>query len=118
MVIGRPCIKLHQDLLETYRNDFHKYGGKIDAALLAKIMLSISKQLGNKFIYSRVEPSVNMIEIKKALTMLSQAKVCTKILHTSGNGLPLGAESKGNPVPVIRSATVLLAKNRRKTGRD
>ena len=89
----KSCIKLHQDLLETYRNDFHKYGGKIDAALLAKIMLSISRQLGNKFIYSRVEPSVNMIQIKKALTMLSQAKVCTKILHTSGSGLPLGAES-------------------------
>jgi len=89
----KSCIKLHQDLLETYRNDFHKYGGKIDAALLAKIMLSISRQIGNKFIYTRVEPSVNMIRIKKALTMLSQAKVCTKILHTSGNGLPLGAES-------------------------
>lgn len=89
----KSCIKLHQDLLETYRNDFHKYGGKIDAVLLAKIMLFISKQLGNKLIYSRVEPSVNMIRIKKALTMLSQAKVCTKILHTSGNGLPLGAES-------------------------
>ena len=89
----KSCIKLHQDLLETYRNDFHKYAGKIDAALLAKIMLSISKQLGNKFIYSRVEPSINMIRIKKALTMLSKAKVCTKVLHTSGNGLPLGAES-------------------------
>ena len=25
--------------------------------------------------------------------MLSQAKVCTKVLHTSGNGLPLSAES-------------------------
>ena len=89
----KACIKLQQDILETYRNDFHKYGGKIDAALLAKIMLSISRQLGNKFIYSRVDPSVNMIQIKKALTLLSQAKVCTKILHTSGNGLPLGAES-------------------------
>ena len=36
----------------------------------------------------------------------------------SGNGLPLGAESKGNPVPVIRSAALLLAKDREKTGRD
>ncbi|RLC15789.1 MAG: hypothetical protein DRI57_12315 [Deltaproteobacteria bacterium] len=25
--------------------------------------------------------------------MLSQARVCSKVLHTSGNGLPLGAES-------------------------
>lgn len=89
----KSCIKLQNDLLETYRDDFHKYGGEIDAVLLAKIMLSISEQLGNKFIYSRVDPSRKMPLIKKALTLLSRAKVCTKVVHTSGNGIPLGAES-------------------------
>jgi len=89
----KSCIKLQHDLLETYRDDFHKYGGEMDAILLAKIMLSISEQLGNKFIYSRVDPSRNMAQIKKALTLLSQAKVCTKVVHTSGNGIPLGGES-------------------------
>ena len=34
-----------------------------------------------------------LVQIKKALSLLSQAKVCTKVLHTTGNGLPLGAES-------------------------
>jgi len=49
--------------------------------------------LGNKFIYSRVDPAKKNVQIKNALTRLSQAKVCTKVLHTAGNGLPLGAES-------------------------
>ena len=89
----KSCIKLQQDLLATYRDDFHKYGGDIDAILLARIMLSVSEQLGNKFVYSRVDPSRNMGQIKKSLTMLSLAKVCTKVLHTSGNALPLGGES-------------------------
>jgi predicted AAA+ superfamily ATPase len=89
----KSCIKLQHDLLATYRDDFHKYGGEIEAVLLARIMLSVSEQLGNKFIYSRVDPSRNMVLIKKALAMLSQAKVCTKVLHTSGNGIPLGGES-------------------------
>ena len=31
--------------------------------------------------------------IKKALLLMSQAKLCSKAAHTSGNGLPLGAES-------------------------
>ena len=87
------CNKLQQDLLETYRDDFHKYGGEFDALLLARIMLSISEQLGNKFVYSRVDSSGNMARIKKALALLTQAKVCTRVVHTSGNAIPLGAES-------------------------
>jgi len=70
-----------------------KYGGEIDAGLLNKIMLSVAEQLGNKFVYSRIIPAGKMSPVKKAFTKLSQAKVCTKILHTAGNGLPLGAES-------------------------
>ncbi len=89
----RSCIKIQQDLLATYRDDFHKYGGEINAGLLNRIMLSVAEQLGNKFVYSRVGPAKKIVRIKKALTRLSQAKVCTKVLHTAGNGLPLGAES-------------------------
>jgi len=46
----KSCMKLQHDLLATYRDDFHKYGGKTDARLLARIFLSVSKQLGNKFV--------------------------------------------------------------------
>ena len=89
----KSCMKIQHDLLATYRDDFHKYGGEIDAGTLSKIMLSVAEQLGNKFIYSRVDPTSKMTRIKKAFTLLSQAKVCTKVVHTTGNGLPLGAES-------------------------
>jgi hypothetical protein len=89
----KSCIKIQQDLLATYRDDFHKYGGETDAGMLNKILLSVAKQLGNKFMYSRVNPAKKQVGIKKALSMLCQAKVCTKVLHTTGNGLPLGAES-------------------------
>jgi len=89
----KSCIKIQQDLLATYRDDFHKYGGEINAGLLNRIMLSVAEQLGNKFVYSRVDPAKKIVRIKKALTRLSQAKVCTKVLPTAGNGLSLGAES-------------------------
>jgi len=86
-------LKLQQDLLATYRDDFHKYGGEADGRLLADIMLSVSRQLGNKFVYSRVDPSLKIPPVKRAFSLLCKAKVCSKVLHTSGNGLPLGAES-------------------------
>lgn len=87
------CLKLQQDLLATYRDDFHKYGGEADPRLLADILLSVSRQIGSKFVYSRVDPSLKIPPVKRAFALLSQAKVCTRVLHTTGNGLPLGAES-------------------------
>jgi predicted AAA+ superfamily ATPase len=87
------CIKLQQDLLATYRDDFHKYGGEMEARLLARIMVSIAQQIGNKFVFSRVDPALKIQSVKKALTHLTRARVCSAVLHTSGNGVPLGAES-------------------------
>ncbi len=89
----QECIKVQHDLLSTYRDDFFKYGGEIDARLLHRILLSVAEQLGNKFVYSRVDPGIQTRVIKKALMMLFQAKVCSMVAHTSGNGLPLGAQS-------------------------
>jgi len=89
----KSCLKIQQDLLATYRDDFHKYGGKIEAGLLHRLLLSTAEQLGNKFVYSRVDSAKKLVQIRDALTRLDQAKVCTKILHTAGNGLPLGSES-------------------------
>ena len=87
------CIKIQHDLLTTFRDDFHKYGDGMEAAALDKIMLSVARQLGNKFVYSRVDPSSKAGPIKKAFHLLCRAKVCSKVAHSTGNGLPLGAES-------------------------
>ncbi len=87
------CIKLQEDLLATFRDDFHKYGGEMEASFLARIMLSVAQQLGNKFVYRQVDPAGNLTRIKNAVNLLSQAKVCTKVIHTAGNGIPLGAQS-------------------------
>jgi len=87
------CIKIQYDLLATYRDDFHKYGGEIDARLLTGILLSVAEQLGTKFTFSQVDPGARVATVKNALTTLFQAKVCSRVVHTSANGLPLGAES-------------------------
>lgn len=89
----KKCIKIQQDLLLTFRDDFYKYGGQFDPDLLFKLFVSVSRQMGNKFVYKLVDPLAKPLLIKKSLSMLSQARVFSKIMHTSGNGLPLGAES-------------------------
>jgi uncharacterized protein len=89
----QACIKVQHDLLATFRDDFNKYGGEIDARLLNRILLSVAEQLGNKFVYSMVDSTVRTTVIKKSLMLLSLARVCSLVAYTSGNGLPLGAQS-------------------------
>ena len=87
------CMKIQHDLLATFREDFHKYGGEMEAAALSKLILSVARQIGNKFVYSRVDPENKIGPVKKAFHLLCQAKVCSKVAHSAGNGVPLGAES-------------------------
>jgi len=82
--------KKHHPIL---RDDFYKYGGQFEPASLYKLFVSVSQEMGNKFVYSQVDASVNSMSIKKNLSLLSEARVFSKILHTGRNGLPLGAES-------------------------
>jgi len=89
----QACMKIQHDLLATYRDDFHKYGGEIDARLLNRILLSVAEQLGGKFIYKRADPGIQAPVIKRAVMLLAQAKVCSRVVHTGANGLPLGAEA-------------------------
>ena len=88
----KECLKLQYDLLATYRDDFHKYGGEMDARLLDRILHSVAEQLGNKFVFSRVDVGARLMAVKNALNLLFQARVCSKVVHTGANGLPLGAE--------------------------
>ena len=87
------CMKVQQDLLATIRDDFNKYRNRIDTDLLSNILSSVSEQLGNRFIATRVKNASRTDEVKKALSLLQKARVCYRVSHTSGNGLPLGAES-------------------------
>ena len=89
----KACIKIQQDLLATFRDDFHKYGGRFDPVLLNKIFLSVSGQLGSKFVYNRVDPEAKAVQVKKGLGLLSMARVFSRIVHSAGNGIPLGAET-------------------------
>jgi uncharacterized protein len=89
----QACMKLQQDLIATFKDDFYKYGDRFDPNLLYKLFVSVCRQIGSKFIYSQVDPAASVIAVKKGVSLLCQARVFSKIHHTSGNGLPLGAES-------------------------
>jgi uncharacterized protein len=103
------CMKLQQDLLATFQDDFYKYGDRFDPNLLFKLFVSVCRQIGAKFVYSQVDPSAASPAVKKGLTLLCQARVFSMIRHTSANGLPLGAESNDKFFKILMADTGLVS---------
>ncbi len=85
------CAVVHNDILDTYQDDFSKYKSRFPQLILMNTFKSVALQAGNKFVYSDVESNIR--SVKEALELLTLAGLIIPVTHTSANGLPLGAES-------------------------
>lgn len=83
-----------QDLLAAYRADFPKYEGRMTALVLDQLLRAVARDLGQKFVYTKVDESIKNHQAKRALELLSQSRLCHLIQCTSANGIPLGSELK------------------------
>ena len=88
----RACGIIHNDILDTYQDDFKKYKTRISPLLLSQTLKSVALQAGAKFVYAGVTDEVDGKSIKEALSLLCLAGIVTPVTHTAANGLPLGAE--------------------------
>ena len=86
------CAHVHNDILDTYQDDFSKYKARISPALLRKTLRSVALQAGSKFVFSQVADDVHSSVIRDALHLLTLAGLIKPVVHSDGNGLPLGAE--------------------------
>jgi predicted AAA+ superfamily ATPase len=84
--------QIHHDLLATYRDDFFKYNARIAVERLDEVMMAIPQMLGQKFVYSRINPSLHTDAVKNMMSLLHKAKICYPVISCAANGVPLGAE--------------------------
>ena len=84
--------QIHHDLLSSYRDDFAKYAVTLSLSHLEDFLIAIPKMLGNKIVFSHVNPNVTANLLKSALMLLNQARIAQRIYHTAANGVPLAAE--------------------------
>lgn len=85
---------VHASILETYRDDFAKYGTRSEIAQLRRVYGFVPGAVGDKFKYSRVDPDARSRDVKRALELLVMARVVRRVIHTDATGLPLGATLK------------------------
>lgn len=85
---------VHASILETYRDDFAKYGTRSQIAQLRRVYGFVPGAVGDKFKYSRVDADARSRDVKQALDLLVMARVVRRVTHTDATGVPLGATLK------------------------
>lgn len=106
----RAVDMVTESIITTFQDDFNKYGTKADRHRLIKLFQKIPSVIGRKFKYSTIDPHERSKDLKSALFLLNNARVITTIFHSSGNGLPLGAEKNEKAFKIIFLDTGLLSK--------
>jgi uncharacterized protein len=90
----RGIRERQRELIQSFRDDFAKYSGRLDRAILDGTLLAVAAQLGQKFVYARTGEGVKQHQAKRALELLSSAGVCHLVRYSAANGLPLGGQVK------------------------
>lgn len=89
------AIPIQEDLLETYRHDFFKYKGRLEIQKLDSLLKSIPFQLGQKFVYSKADPTIQSVAARQILSLFNMARLTHTVQYSAGNHAPLAAEVKG-----------------------
>ncbi|HCE46815.1 MAG TPA: ATP-binding protein [Lentisphaeria bacterium] len=97
----QECVKIQNTLIDTYRQDFERYGRKHQIKYIEMIFNRIPSFAGEKFKFTKISECHRKRELEPALELLEKAGLVHRIRHTHANGLPLGAEADFEKYKVI-----------------
>ena len=92
---------VHRSIVNTYTDDFSKYARRQDLMLLQKVFNYIPRNLGRKVKYSNIDSDHRSAKIKDAIMLLTKARICHQVFHSSCTGLPLHADIDENTYKLI-----------------
>lgn len=95
------CTKIHQSIIQSYRQDFSKYSKDHQVKYVETIFESGLRQLGKKFKYNRLEGDYRKRDLSPALDLLEKARIIYRVRHSSGQGIPLAAEASFDQYKII-----------------
>ncbi len=85
--------KVKYSILNTYRDDFAKYGSRIDLSKLQEVFDKLGSTVGKKISYVDIIPQERSAVTEKILTLFVNACLFYRAYHSSANSLPLKAET-------------------------
>lgn len=97
---SRSSKIVHSDLIYNYQQDFGKYAKKHQIKYLDILFEKANKQLSNKFMFNRIG-EYQKRELEPALRLLEMAGLFHRIMESSGQGIPLGAQARPEKFKLI-----------------
>lgn len=85
------AFRVHDSILETYRDDFSKYASQEQLTRLHKVFDYVPSAVGEKFKPTRIDALEKSIHMRAATELLIRAGVLLPVVHSSCSGLPLSA---------------------------
>jgi predicted AAA+ superfamily ATPase len=85
--------RTHHNIIATYRDDFGRYSHGAAKTRVQLVFDKLPAMVGRKFKYTQISQDHRAAELATALHQLCMARVAYRVPHTSGNGVPLGAEA-------------------------
>ncbi|MGB7568959.1 MAG: AAA family ATPase [Chitinivibrionales bacterium] len=96
------CVRIHAELLETYQQDFPQYSKKYQQEYVETVFNELPLCIGKKFKFSSIASGqYKKRELGPSLDLLVKAGVVHKIIHSSGQGIPLGASADPEKFKII-----------------
>lgn len=86
------CKKIHQEIISTYQQDFQKYTKKYQLKYVELLFNQIPRSLGTAIKFQTLSETYRKRELLPCLELLNKANIIWSVHHSSGNGIPLGAE--------------------------
>ena len=87
------ALSVLKQIAETYRQDFEKYARKTQVKYLEQLFRQVPHLVSKNFSYSEIHGEYRKRELAPALELLERANIIHIVHHSSGQGLPIGAEA-------------------------
>ena len=89
----REAEIIKESIMQTYKDDFSKYGRRVNHQRLLNVFSKLPETVGMKFKYVNIDRGEQAKEIQKSLNLLELAKIAYSVRNSACNGIPLGAET-------------------------
>jgi len=88
------AFKVHDSIIETYREDFSKYASFQDLIRLQKVFDYVPSTIGEKFKYVNINSMEKSADMRRSADLLARAGIFHHVTHSSCSGLPLQSGAK------------------------
>lgn len=93
--------RILDDLLISIQADFVKYKKQISPQSIQVVFNSVVQQVGNKFKFTNDHSSLSNAVVKQVLNLLEMAGLVHPVVHSSSNGIPLGAQINPKKIKML-----------------